>query len=161
MWFYVFFIFCFYTFLFNLGKHFNNLCETISFFPLYLTLVTLCIISLFLCFHLLYLIIYLTLPRKGPTLCWMSSRVKRMLNFTEGWRNIRKGRDPGSYANFGNILSVDLVVPQRFILWFYLNNYITHLFSPKPVHFLSISSLKRSNLQDTNIITSGRAHFGS
>ena len=54
----IFLIFYFYTFLFNLGKHVNQ-CETISFSVLYLTLVTSCIIGLFLCCHILYLIIYL------------------------------------------------------------------------------------------------------
>ena len=56
--FYVFIIFCFYTFLFNHGKHVK--CEKILFSLLYLTLVTSCIIGPFLCCHLLYLIIYLT-----------------------------------------------------------------------------------------------------
>jgi len=49
--------FCFYTFLFNLGKY-VNWCEKISFSLLYLTLVTSRKICPFLCCHLLYLIIY-------------------------------------------------------------------------------------------------------
>ena len=53
--------FCFYTFLFNLGKQINK-CEKNSFSLLYLTLVTSCIIIPFLCCHLLYLIIFLVEP---------------------------------------------------------------------------------------------------
>ena len=59
-----FFIFSFYTFLFNLGKHVNQ-NRKISFSLLYLKLVTSCIIVLFLCCHLLSLIIYLTVNSKG------------------------------------------------------------------------------------------------
>ena len=55
---YVFFIFCFYTFLFDFGKHVNY-CEKILFSLLYLTPVTSCVIGSFLCCQLLYLIIYL------------------------------------------------------------------------------------------------------
>ena len=47
----------FLQFLFNLGKYVNSY-ERISFFLLYLTLVTSWIIDPFLCCHLLYLIIY-------------------------------------------------------------------------------------------------------
>ena len=62
MQFYVFFIFCVYTFLFNLGKHVNKY-EKILFFLLYLTLVTSGIIDPFLCCHLLNLIIYLDVSK--------------------------------------------------------------------------------------------------
>ena len=59
----------FYTFLFTVRKHVNY-CETISFSLLYLTLLTLCIIGLFLCCHLLYLIIYLSRTQKLSWHLW-------------------------------------------------------------------------------------------
>ena len=58
--------FCFYTFLFNLGKYVNK-WKKILFSLLYLTHMTSCIIGPFLCCHLLYLIIYLKLTFSKKT----------------------------------------------------------------------------------------------
>ena len=61
----MFFIFCFYTFSFNLRKCvYVNYFEIILFSMWHLTLATLCIIGPFLFCHLLYVIIYLVYSNK-------------------------------------------------------------------------------------------------
>ena len=57
----------------NLGNHINQLDKMKSFF-FHLTLVTSCIIGRFFCFHLLYLIIYLSKSIQNQVL-YRSSRI--------------------------------------------------------------------------------------